>query len=110
MPIRLTTTTTAVLRILLEDPSQAHYGLEICEKTGLLSGTVYPVLARLEKHGWLESVWEDEQLPGGATPALARPRRRYYRFSASGAAEATAELAKRQPGLGSNRYVSEGGA
>lgn len=108
MPIRITTATTAVLRILLEDATQAHYGFEICEKTGLLSGTVYPVLARLEAHGWLISSWEQQN---GAAPGLARPARRYYRFSAHGAAEARAEIAKRRMRVRKvHRFTPEGEA
>nr|WP_285485880.1 helix-turn-helix transcriptional regulator [Amycolatopsis taiwanensis] len=49
------------------------YGLEICAAAGLASGTIHPILARLEKAGWLRSRWED------ANPAdQGRPRRRYY--------------------------------
>ncbi|PHQ50896.1 hypothetical protein BLA24_18130 [Streptomyces cinnamoneus] len=107
--MRLTTPTRTVLLTLLEDPSRAHYGLEICEKTGLFSGTVYPVLARLEKYGWLESAWETTQEPDDGGAGLARPRRHYYRFTATGAAEARAELARRaQRGCGP-WYVPEGG-
>jgi PadR family transcriptional regulator PadR len=94
-PIRLTTATGAVLRILLEEPGESHYGLEICEKAGFRSGTVYPVLARLEKCGWLQSAWEqDPGADGGTAPGLTRPRRRYYRFSTNGAAEARDLLAR----------------
>ncbi|WAU78382.1 PadR family transcriptional regulator (plasmid) [Streptomyces sp. Qhu-G9] len=104
VPIRITTATSTVLHILLEDPTQAHYGFEICEKTGLLSGTVYPVLARLESHGWLESSWEEQD---ETEPGLARPIRRYYRFSVNGAAEAQAAMAKRRVPI---RYAPEGEA
>jgi DNA-binding PadR family transcriptional regulator len=93
-PFRVTTAVRAVLQILLEDPGRSHYGLEICDKAGYQSGTVYPVLARLEKCGWLESYWEqDPAVRDGSRAALARPRRRYYRFSADGAAAARNLLA-----------------
>ena len=86
---RMTQTTEAVLRALLENPSKDMYGLEICAKAELPSGTIYPILARLERIGWLESSWEeiDPQAQG-------RPRRRYYRPSREGAEHARLALAR----------------
>ncbi|MGH1555978.1 PadR family transcriptional regulator [Streptomyces sp. L7] len=55
----MTLQTQLVLRALLEDPARLRYGLELCELAGLPSGTIYPILARLEQVGWLESSWED---------------------------------------------------
>ncbi|MFI7107756.1 PadR family transcriptional regulator [Nonomuraea sp. NPDC050227] len=77
---RMTMPTMLVLRALLEDPTRAMYGLEICAAAGLPSGTIHPILARLEGFGWLESSWEelDPREEG-------RPRRRYYRFTPDGA-------------------------
>jgi PadR family transcriptional regulator len=86
---RMTLTTQLVLRALLEDPAHELYGLEICAKAGLPSGTVHPILARLEKIEWLESRWED------ADPREeGRPRRRYYWLSPSGAERARVSLAR----------------
>ncbi|MDG4770944.1 helix-turn-helix transcriptional regulator [Solwaraspora sp. WMMD792] len=86
-----------VLQALAEVPDQQRYGLEIVESTGLLPGTVYPILARLEQAGWLHSQWEavDEHAAG-------RPRRRYYRLTADGVAavqvaRATAAQRRRGP-------------
>jgi Transcriptional regulator PadR-like family len=42
-----------VLKIFLEDPDQPRYGFEIMRLTGLASGSLYPMLARLEQAGWL---------------------------------------------------------
>ncbi|MEU8325280.1 helix-turn-helix transcriptional regulator [Nonomuraea sp. NPDC048881] len=77
---RMTMPTMLVLRALLEEPTRAMYGLEICAAAGLPSGTIHPILARLEGFGWLESSWEelDPREEG-------RPRRRYYRFTPDGA-------------------------
>ena len=56
---------------------------------GLPSGTIHPILARLEGLGWLESRWED------AIPReKGRPRRRYYRLSQDGAERARIALAQ----------------
>jgi hypothetical protein len=55
----------------------------------LPSGTIHPILARLEQVGWLESNWEE------ADPReQGRPRRRYYRFSRRGAELARDALAR----------------
>lgn len=88
MTPRMTGPTRAVLGALLETVDHPRYGLEIGSAAGLPSGTVHPILARLEGLGWLESTWED------VDPAAAgRPRRRYYRLTAIGAGEARAALA-----------------
>jgi PadR family transcriptional regulator PadR len=34
---------------MLEDPTQEMYGLQICQAAGLPSGTIHPILARLER-------------------------------------------------------------
>jgi PadR family transcriptional regulator, regulatory protein PadR len=76
-----------VLRELLADPNRARYGLEICAAAGLPSGTIHPILARLERVGWLERFWEDVD-----PHEKGRPRRRYYRLNPNGIAEAQAAL------------------
>ena len=86
---RLTYQTRVVLRILLESASEQQYGLEIARRAGLPSGTIYPILARLETAGWLASGWEniDEALEG-------RRKRRYYQLTGLGAREASAVIAE----------------
>jgi DNA-binding PadR family transcriptional regulator len=71
----MTLPTQLVLHVLLEDPERELYGLEICAAAELASGTIHPILARLEKVGWVLSRWEqvDPSKEG-------RPRRRYYRL------------------------------
>jgi DNA-binding PadR family transcriptional regulator len=84
---RLTPQTIAVLRALSESPATARWGRDIAKATGLKSGTLHPILSRLEHAGLVESYWE--------APAehedTGRPRRRYYRFTSGGAQ--TAQLA-----------------
>lgn len=83
----MTLQTQLVLRALLEDPTHERYGLELSTASGLPSGTIHPILARLEKLGWLESHWEDiDPVREG------RPRRRYYRLSPDGAEYARTAL------------------
>ena len=56
------------------------YGFEIMRVTGLPSGTVYPLLRRLEAGGLAQSHWEqDHELAGEG-----RPRRRYYETTSAG--------------------------
>jgi len=59
-----------------------RYGFDIMEATGLPSGTVYPVLSRLERAGLVSSRWEDE----ARATAEGRPARRYYEVSGAGSA------------------------
>lgn len=83
----MTLSTQLVLRAMLAEPAREMYGLEICRAAELPSGTIHPILARLEGYGWLESRWEDiEPTKEG------RPRRRYYRLSPAGAERARAAL------------------
>ena len=85
----MTISTQFVLRALLEDPTAEMYGLEIGWAAGLASGTVHPILARLEGVGWVESRWED------INPRVeGRPARRYYRLTAGGMESARVALAQ----------------
>lgn len=86
---RMTIPVQLVLRALLAEPTQEMYGLQICAAAGLPSGTIHPILARLQGLGWLESQWEcampqDER----------RPRRRYYKLTGDGAEQARIALAQ----------------
>jgi PadR family transcriptional regulator PadR len=87
---RMTIPTQLVLRALLEDATQEMYGLQVCAKAGLPSGTIHPILARLEREfGWLTSRWEDIEPEDEG-----RPRRRYYRLTEDGAERARIALAQ----------------
>jgi DNA-binding PadR family transcriptional regulator len=57
-----------------------RYGFDIMDATGLPSGTVYPVLGRLERDGYVRSKWESHAL----AQRDKRPPRRYYEITASG--------------------------
>src|SRR5215475_292683 len=92
---RITLPTAAVLRLMLEDPTADHYGLALAEASGFPSGTIYPILARLEAAGWLASFWED-----GDPSAMQRPRRRMYRLTGTGAHAAREALTNTQRLLG----------
>lgn len=76
-----------ILKVFLEDIEQPRYGFELMQLTGQPSGTTYPILATLERAGWLRSRQED------LDPAKAgRPRRRVYALTPDGAALATVRL------------------
>ena len=84
---RLSHATLRILRVLLEHPNDELAGADIGKVTGILSGTMYPVLARLEQAGWLASRWET------LDPTEAgRPRRRLYHLTGVGSRKAKAAL------------------
>ncbi|HET9257817.1 MAG TPA: helix-turn-helix transcriptional regulator [Pseudonocardiaceae bacterium] len=86
--MRITATVGKVLRVFLDDIAEPRYGFELMQQTGLASGTLYPILARLEAAGWLTSHLEDID-PG----IEGRPARRFYRISQAAARIARDELA-----------------
>jgi PadR family transcriptional regulator, regulatory protein PadR len=86
---RMTIPTQLVLRAVLAEPTQEMYGLQICGAAGLPSGTIHPILARLESLGWLESRWEDV-----VPQEKGRPRRRYYKLTEDGAERARIAVAQ----------------
>ena len=53
------------------------YGLELAERTGLKSGSLYPILIRLHERGLLESRWIEPSAPS-------RPQRHAYRVLPAG--------------------------
>jgi PadR family transcriptional regulator PadR len=72
-----------------------QYGFEIMRVVGLPSGTVYPLLRRLEAGGLVSSDWEEES----EAHADRRPARRYYKATAKGEAalaEARIRIAEQQ--------------
>jgi PadR family transcriptional regulator, regulatory protein PadR len=76
---RLTTQTLKALAALMSDRNELS-GAEIAQTTKLASGTLYPILLRLEQAKWVESRWETED-----PRELGRPRRRFYRITGLGA-------------------------
>lgn len=73
--------TEVLLTALLAAATEWRHGYDVSRETGLKSGTLYPILMRLERLGWLEARWEDEPAPG-------KPRRHLYRLTALGMEEA----------------------
>lgn len=85
---RLTPATADVLSELLGAPTPT-WGLQIVKRSGRPAGSVYPILERLERLGWVQSEWEDDAERSG-------PRRRLYRLTAEGAPAARAALTRLQ--------------
>lgn len=80
---RVTTQTLGVLAALTSAAMEQLSGAEIARRTNLKSGTLYPILFRLEEAKWVVSRWED-----GDPRELGRPRRRLYQLTGIGEAKA----------------------
>jgi DNA-binding MarR family transcriptional regulator len=77
--VRMSLQTLRVLGVFLENPGEQRSGADVHQACGLASGTLYPILLRLEAAGWFVSRWES------VDPAIAgRPRRRLYRLTSTG--------------------------
>lgn len=77
--VNLSFSGTAILQAVAHD---YHYGFDIMDVTGLPSGTVYPVLRRLEQAGLVVSKWEDED----TARKEQRPARKCYKLTSAGRA------------------------
>lgn len=82
---RLSGPTLKILGALMQAPLDGLSGADLSKSTGVASGTLYPILFRLEKAGWLSSEWED-----GNPVELGRPRKRLYTVTSTGLQEAKA--------------------
>ncbi len=77
-----------VFAALAEDAAGWHHGYDLSRRTGLASGTLYPLLMRLHEAGYLDARWEEAAAPS-------RPPRHAYRLTAAGAAFGRDLLAER---------------
>jgi PadR family transcriptional regulator PadR len=76
---RLSHQTLRVMSVFIERPKDSLAGSDIWKQTGMLSGTLYPILMRLERAGWLKSRWEVLE-----TSEAGRPRKRLYSLTGVG--------------------------
>jgi DNA-binding MarR family transcriptional regulator len=77
--VRMSLQTLQILEAFLENPTDELSGADVHKRGHLTSGTLYPILLRLESAGWLVSRWEQ------VDPArIGRPRRRLYRLTSGG--------------------------
>jgi PadR family transcriptional regulator PadR len=68
-----------LLEALSAGASHWRHGYDLMKETGLLSGTLYPLLMRMTERGLVEAEWREPEQPG-------RPPRHAYRLTASGLA------------------------
>jgi len=87
--MKLTGPLERVLRAFLADPSVPRYGYDLMKASGLPSGTLYPLLSRLQEQRLVTSAWE----PAG-TDSSGRPARRYYWLTDEGIETGRQELAR----------------
>jgi len=85
---RRETMTFATLSVLQAIARGYRYGFDIMDATDLPSGTVYPILGRLDENGLARSRWEDQQIAHGEK----RPPRRYYEVTVRGKEKLEREL------------------
>lgn len=87
-PFKITGATLDVLEVLI--PGDEVHGFAVAKAAGKPTGSVYPILLRLEEAGWIESRWESEH------PEPGRPRRRFYKLTADGMTSARAIVKERR--------------
>jgi DNA-binding PadR family transcriptional regulator len=75
-----------LLAALVAAGGRWSYGYELTTLTGIKSGTLYPLLIRLEAQGYLEAEWQQPAATG-------RPPRHAYRLTPAGQRLARAEAA-----------------
>ena len=85
--MRMTGPLERVLGAFLADPAVPRYGYDLMKAARLPSGTLYPLLARLEHQELVASAWETPQQEGQ------RPRK-YYQLTGEGIRIARLELAQ----------------
>jgi PadR family transcriptional regulator PadR len=85
--VRVTIAVALVLQEFLAEVGEPRYGYELMQLTGFPSGKLYPILARLQRVGWLSRGREviDPAQSG-------RPARYLYRITPDGIEAAQAEL------------------
>lgn len=92
--VRMSLQTLRVLETFLEKPTEQLAGAQVNQRCGIASGTLYPILLRLESAGWLVSQWET------INPSVeGRPRRRLYRLTSAGQRRASEVFASFNKGV-----------
>ncbi|WP_445191868.1 PadR family transcriptional regulator [Sphingomonas sp. Tas61C01] len=66
-----------LLEALAVRTQQWRHGYDLMKETGLLSGTLYPLLIRMTDQGLVEAEWREPEHPG-------RPARHAYRLTNAG--------------------------
>lgn len=66
-----------VLAALVRAGATGRHGYDLCREAQIKSGTLYPLLVRLEAQGYLAADWQASEAPG-------RPPRHVYRLTTAG--------------------------
>jgi PadR family transcriptional regulator, regulatory protein PadR len=90
---RPSTATRLVFQAFLDTPGDESYGFELSKATGLPSGTIYPILRRLEDDDLIKSRWSEVKTN------TQRRQRRYYRLTAEGRRAAQAATVEQRQAL-----------
>lgn len=99
--VRMSQQTVELFRAFLAQPREWRYGYDLSRETALKSGTLYPILMRLNKRGWLETRWTAPESQG-------RPPRHMYRLTADGLRSAREFVALRVLRAPSHRAAAYG--
>jgi DNA-binding PadR family transcriptional regulator len=83
-PRKLSPSARDVLALLAKAGEGWSHGYDLSQQGGIKSGTLYPLLMRLEAQGHLEAEWQKPESPG-------RPPRHAYRLTETGRALARAQ-------------------
>lgn len=86
---RISPETLLVLEMFMQRPADWRYGYELSRETALKSGTLYPILMRLEKYSLLEACW--------VATEEGVPPRHTYRLTTNGLELARTKLAEARP-------------
>jgi PadR family transcriptional regulator, regulatory protein PadR len=90
---RPSTATRLVFQAFLDTPEDESYGFELSRATGLPSGTIYPILRRLEDDDLIKSRWSEVKTN------TQRRQRRYYKLTAEGRRAAQAATVEQRQAL-----------
>jgi DNA-binding PadR family transcriptional regulator len=99
---RMSPHTFRLLEVFASEPESWRYGYDLSRETSLMSGTLYPLLMRLTKHGLLESRW--------VTTVEGTPPRHMYRLTAKGVTFASQRLAEVSPARSRRPALQKGPA
>jgi PadR family transcriptional regulator, regulatory protein PadR len=90
---KATIATRLVFQAFLDAPTDETYGFALAEATELPSGSIYPILRRLESEGLVQSRW------AVVDAGHQRRRRRFYQLTGKGRRVAHAETASQRAAL-----------
>jgi PadR family transcriptional regulator PadR len=93
--VRMSGPTLKVLKLMLEKPREGRSGADISRSLKIGSGTLYPLLARLENASWVKSEWEQID-----PVEVGRPRKRFYKLTGQGQTRARKALGELQTAPG----------